>query len=81
MARAAWRWRGDSGNDLDEGGCYVVNEHLTNRQIWLSSPFSGAACFSYDPQQGWVGGSGREALHTLLKREIAKLTGLIVSLR
>jgi frataxin len=67
--------------DLDEGGGYVINKHVANRQIRLSSPFSRAARFNYGPQQGWVGASGREALHTLLEREIAKLTGLIVSLR
>ena len=40
--------------DLDEGGRYVVNKHLPNRQIWLSSPLSGAAHFAYDPRRGWV---------------------------
>jgi frataxin len=67
--------------DLDEGGRYVINKHVLNRQIWLSSPFSGAAHFNYDPEQGWVGTRGGETLHTLLEQEIAKLTGTAVSLQ
>jgi iron-sulfur cluster assembly protein CyaY len=66
--------------DLDEGGRYVINKHVPNRQIWLSSPFSGAAHFNYDPERGWVGARGGETLHTLLEKEIAKLTGTAVSL-
>jgi frataxin len=65
--------------DLDEGGQYVINKHVPNRQIWLSSPFSGAAHFSYDPQRGWVGTRTGETLHTLLQREIANLIGTAVS--
>ena len=67
--------------DLDEGGRYVINKHVPNRQIWLSSPFSGASHFNYDPQQGWVGARGGETLHTLLEQEIAKLAGVPVSLQ
>ena len=66
--------------DLDEGGRYVVNKHLPNRQIWLSSPFSGAAHFAYDPQRGWVARGG-DTLHALLEQEIATLIGTAVALR
>ena len=30
-------------------GQYVVNKHAPNRQIWLSSPRSGAWHFDWDP--------------------------------
>lgn len=32
--------------ELPEGGTYVVNKHGPNREIWLSSPASGAWHFS-----------------------------------
>ena len=67
--------------DLDEGGSYVVNKHLPNRQIWLSSPLSGAANFAYDPQRGWVVTRGDDTLHALLEQEIATVTGTTVALR
>ena len=31
--------------DLENGGQYVINKHGPNREIWLSSPVSGAAHF------------------------------------
>jgi frataxin len=67
--------------DLDEGGRYVINKHMPNRQIWLSSPFSGAAHFDYDPERGWVATRGAGTLHALIEQEISTLTGTTVSLR
>lgn len=67
--------------DLDEGGCYVVNKHAPNRQIWLSSPFSGATHFAYDPEQGWIATRVGGTLHALLEQEISTLTGTTVTLR
>lgn len=32
--------------ELPEGGNYVINKHAPNREIWLSSPSSGAWHFS-----------------------------------
>lgn len=32
---------------LNAGGQYVINKHAPNREIWLSSPISGAAHFAY----------------------------------
>jgi len=31
--------------DLENGGQYVINKHGPNKEIWLSSPVSGAAHF------------------------------------
>ena len=33
--------------ELPDGKQYVINKHEPSRQIWLSSPFSGASRFSY----------------------------------
>lgn len=32
---------------LDSGGQYVINKHAPNRQIWMSSPVSGATHYDY----------------------------------
>jgi len=48
--------------ELDEGGQYVINKHGPNRQIWLSSPVSGAAHFNYDGGGSWVATRGQGSL-------------------
>lgn len=35
---------------LGPHGTYVINKQPPNQQIWLSSPFSGPARFSYAPE-------------------------------
>lgn len=40
---------------MASGGCYVISKHTPNRQIWMSSPRSGASHFAYDGnQKKWV---------------------------
>jgi frataxin len=39
--------------ELPGGGQYILNQHAPNREIWLSSPVSGAAHFAYDEGR-WV---------------------------
>lgn len=59
---------------------YVVNRHLGNRQIWLSSPLSGAARFGATAQ-GWVSTRQPDVLlHRLLEDEVRTLTGETLSL-
>ena len=39
---------------LETGGRYVINKHTPNRQIWVSSPKSGASHYGFDAaQEGW----------------------------
>ncbi|MBR9971565.1 iron donor protein CyaY [Magnetospirillum sulfuroxidans] len=38
---------------LDGGGQYVINKHGPNRQIWMSSPFSGASHYDFAEGQ-WI---------------------------
>ena len=38
--------------ELEDGRQYVINKHMPNHQIWLSSPISGAAHFDHDPATG-----------------------------
>jgi frataxin len=55
---------------LETGGQYVINKHTPNRQIWMSSPVSGAS--HYDLADGrWL--STRDpskALPTILAAEL-----------
>lgn len=38
---------------LSGGGQYIINKHAPNREIWMSSPVSGATHFGYRDGQ-WV---------------------------
>lgn len=60
---------------LEDGRQYVINRHTPSRQIWLSSPVSGAGHFSYTEQQHWVDSKGRD-LFQLLGEELKKVAGL-----
>lgn len=57
---------------LQGGGQYVINKHAPNREIWLSSPFSGAAHFGYT-DGAWI--STREPRMVLEQVLAGELTG------
>jgi frataxin len=55
--------------ELADGGRYVINRHGPNRQIWLSSPKSGAWHFERRGE-AWVSTRGSERLDALLGAEL-----------
>ena len=62
---------------LDRGGQYVLNKHAPNREIWLSSPVSGAWHFA--PAEGgeWISTrEPRARLTTLLAEELTARFGI-----
>ena len=61
--------------ELASGAQYVINKHAPNRQIWLSSPVSGASHFAHEPGGGWVSTRGEARLHELLAQELGEATG------
>jgi len=69
---------------LPDGGQYLLNKHGPNREIWLSSPKSGAWHFRHDPEAGWIStrvvDAARPQLHRLLADELAAVTGNPVAL-
>ena len=67
--------------ELESGDQYVINKHAPNRQIWLSSPASGAAHFAHEPERGWIATRGDAILHALLAEELETATGKPVVLR
>jgi frataxin len=54
--------------ELADGGQYVINRHGPNRQIWVSSPKSGAWHFERRGD-AWVSTRGDERLDALLGAE------------
>lgn len=49
---------------------YVINQHVPMRQIWLSSPISGALHFDY-VNGGWKSTRGEHDLLELLHKELS----------
>lgn len=68
--------------ETEDGGQYVINKHAPTRQLWLSSPSSGAWHFEYDPgADRWR--STRDAavdFAELLAGELSRLTGRAITL-
>ena len=62
---------------LQEEGEYVINRHLANRQIWMSSPISGGTHFNYDEKTGqWHATKDATiALRELFASELRQITG------
>jgi frataxin len=66
---------------LEDGRQYVINKHAPNRQIWMSSPVSGASHYVHDEATGdWRSTRGGDALLPRLARELAELTGTAIAL-
>lgn len=64
-----------------DGRQYIINKHAPNQEIWLSSPVSGAAHFSYDEaSKRWASTRSNATLHVLLGAEMSTLTQKTVSL-
>ena len=68
--------------ELEAGGVYQINKHLASRQIWLSSPVSGAWHFAWSEGEGgaWRATRGGEKLEDLLGRELTESLGEAVAL-
>jgi frataxin len=70
---------------LPDGRTFLLNKHAPNREIWLSSPVSGAWHFAYDTAAAaWRStrpvSAGPDDLMAMLRAELAALTGLDVDL-
>jgi frataxin len=54
-----------------DGGTWVINKHAPTRQIWLSSPKSGARHYAFDQGSGlWRDTRGSGDLMTILAGEL-----------
>ncbi|KAL1952174.1 hypothetical protein VTO73DRAFT_1323 [Trametes versicolor] len=57
---------------LGSKGTYVINKQPPNKQIWLSSPFSGPKRYDYAPEEdGWVYARDGRSMNDLLNQELS----------
>jgi len=62
--------------NLGPHGTYVVNKQPPNKQIWLSSPFSGPKRYDYiEDEDEWVYLRDGQTLHGLLSDELSTALG------
>ncbi len=67
--------------ELEDGGTYVINKHAPTRQIWVSSPASGATHFARDQgSDRWIDTRGGRDLARMLRDEIRAATGADLAL-
>ena len=67
--------------ELEDGGTYVINKHAPTRQIWVSSPASGATHFARDQgSDRWIDTRGGRDLARMLHDEIRTATGADLAL-
>jgi frataxin len=67
--------------ELEAGGIYQINKHSPNREIWLSSPVSGAWHFAWnEADRVWRSTRGAERLEDLLGRELSEALGEVIAL-
>jgi len=61
---------------LGSHGTYVVNKQPPNKQIWLSSPFSGPKRYDYmEDEDEWIYSRDGRTLHGLLSDELSTAFG------
>jgi frataxin len=59
------------GDAKSGGGTWIVNKHAPTRQIWLSSPVSGARHYAFDAAAGqWRDTRGGDDLLAVLSAEL-----------
>jgi len=59
--------------ETPDGATFLLNKHAPMRQLWLSSPISGATHYEYDAAGGhWVSTRRGDALHVVLSRDLAQ---------
>ena len=63
-----------------DGATFLLNKHAPMRQLWLSSPISGATHYDYAAAAGrWVSTRGGDALYDVLSRDLAQAARVSVS--
>ncbi|CAF1045651.1 unnamed protein product [Rotaria sp. Silwood1] len=58
--------------DLNKYGTYVINKQTPNKQIWLSSPFSGPKRYDFI-NQTWIYTHDGISLYQLLNKEFSNI--------
>ena len=64
----------------DAGRTWVINRHVPLKQMWLSSPVSGAAHFAWKSEAGhWTATRGGLPLDEVLATELSALVGKAIN--
>ncbi len=58
--------------EFDDGRTFIINRHVPLRQIWLSSPVSGAGHFDYH-DGAWIASRDGRNLAVTLASELTEL--------
>ncbi|KAF9455649.1 hypothetical protein BDZ94DRAFT_1286077 [Collybia nuda] len=67
---------------LGEKGTYVINKQPPNKQIWLSSPFSGPKRYDYsEVDDNWLYSRDGCALGDLLNAELSEALDQAVNIK
>lgn len=66
--------------ELEDGRQFLLNKHAPNRQLWLSSPISGALHFGYSDENTWQDTRGTGTLADIFARDLSEACGVPVSL-
>jgi frataxin len=67
--------------ELADGRTFVANKHQPTRQIWLSSPVSGASHYVYDASAAaWRSTRGSQTLADRFGADLAECVGHSVAL-
>lgn len=68
--------------DMEDGsGTFVLSKHAPLRQLWLSSPLSGASHYQYDGEQRrWISTRDGRDLAEVLAADLTRAAGTSISL-
>ena len=67
--------------EVDDGGTFLLNKHTPLKQLWLSSPKSGASHYTYDEAAGrWLSTRDSADLIERLVAEMTDVTGVAIRL-
>lgn len=67
--------------ELEDGRQYIINKHAPSREIWVSSPVSGAAHYRFEREAGaWVSTRDGSVMMETLAGELSTATGESVNL-
>ncbi|MBT3704119.1 MAG: iron donor protein CyaY [Alphaproteobacteria bacterium] len=67
--------------ELDDGRIFILNRHRPLKQLWLSSPISGASHYAWDEAtQSWLGTREQGRLDTLFSDDLSTAIGEKITL-
>jgi len=67
--------------EVEGVGTFILNKHAPLKQLWLSSPVSGASHYAFDAtERVWRSTRGGDDLATLLEAELEDAAGTVILL-